>query len=50
MITTVLCYSATPVADCGKPCRVDMGNVGQKSSYRAGYNLVRLARLAQSPA
>ena len=32
MITTVLCYSATSgiaVADCGKPCRVDMGNVGQ---------------------
>ena len=31
MITTVLCYSATSgssVADCGKPCRVDMGNVG----------------------
>ena len=27
----VLCYSATSgiaVADCGKPCRVDMGNVG----------------------
>ena len=31
MITTVLCYSATSgsfVADCGKPCRLDMGNVG----------------------
>ena len=31
MITTVLCYSATSgssVADYGKPCRVDMGNVG----------------------
>ena len=31
MITTVLCYSTTSgitVADCGKPCRVDMGNVG----------------------
>ena len=31
MIPTVLCYSATSgssVADCGKPCRVDMGNVG----------------------
>ena len=31
MITTVLCYSATlgsSVADCGTPCRVDMGNVG----------------------
>ena len=31
MITTVLCYSATSgiaVADCGKPSRVDMGNVG----------------------
>ena len=32
MITTVLCYSATSgssVADYGKPCRVDMGHVGQ---------------------
>ena len=32
MITTVLCYSATSgssVADYGKPCRVDMGNVGE---------------------
>ena len=32
MITTVLCYAATSgssVADYGKPCRVDMGNVGQ---------------------
>ena len=32
MITTVLCYSAasgSSVADCGKPCRVNMGNVGQ---------------------
>ena len=31
MITTVLCYSTTSgiaVADYGKPCRVDMGNVG----------------------
>ncbi len=31
MITTVLCYSAilgSSVADYGKPCRVDMGNVG----------------------
>ena len=31
MITTVLCYSATSgssVTDCGKPCWVDMGNVG----------------------
>ncbi len=31
MITTVLCYAATSgssVADYGKPCRVDMGNVG----------------------
>ena len=30
MITIVLCYAATgiAVADYGKPCRVDMGNVG----------------------
>ena len=31
MISTVLCYSTTSgiaVADYGKPCRVDMGNVG----------------------
>ena len=31
MITIVLCYAATSgiaVADYGKPCRVDMGNVG----------------------
>ncbi len=35
MITTVLCYAATSgssVADYGKPCRVDMGNVGSISS------------------
>ena len=34
MITTTLCYSATlgsSVADYGKPCRVDMGNVGSKN-------------------
>ena len=34
MRTTVLCYSATsgsPVADYGKPCRVDMGNVGWRN-------------------
>ena len=40
MITTVLCYSATSgsdVADYGKPCRVDMGNVGYNS--RMGMNL-----------
>ena len=37
MITTVLCYSATSgiaVADCGKPSRVDMGNVGQQHSVQ----------------
>ena len=40
MRTTVLCYSATSgsaVADCGKPCRVDMGNVG----FRWRCHLVR---------
>ena len=37
MITTVLCYSATSgssIADCGKPCRVDMGNVGWRAVDR----------------
>ena len=32
MISITICYSATSgssVADCGKPCRVDMGNVRQ---------------------
>ena len=36
MITTVLCYSATlgsSVADCGQPCKVDMGNVGLMSAF-----------------
>ena len=36
MITTVFCYSATlgiAVADCGKPCRVDMGNVGLEDIF-----------------
>ena len=35
MITTMLCYSATlgsSVADYGKPCRVDMGNVGLRAT------------------
>ena len=36
MITAMLRYSATSgssVADYGKPCRVDMGNVGLHGSY-----------------
>ncbi len=44
MITTVLCYSATSgiaVADYGKPCRVDMGNVGL-APFTAGSNEVFL--------
>ena len=39
MITTVLCYSATSgivVADCGKACRVDMGNVGSLTVGNSG--------------
>ena len=46
MITTVLCYSATSgiaVADCGKPCRVDMGNVGQRHSLSSGDRLLKWA-------
>ncbi len=42
MITTVLCYSATSgiaVADYGKPCRVDMGNVGGNLSNLKWLNL-----------
>ena len=42
MITTVLCYSATSgssVADCGKPCRVDMGNVGLEGTVSYLANL-----------
>ena len=37
MISIMLCYSATSgssVADCGKPCRVDMGNVGLEDTLR----------------
>ena len=48
MITTVLCYSATSgssVADCGKPCRVDMGNVGltmRFAGWRSSCEIVRV--------
>ena len=44
MITTVLCYSATSgsfVADYGKPCRIDMGNVGSVVSSRTDHYYVQ---------
>ena len=44
MITTTLCYSATlgsSVADYGKPCRVDMGNVGYNASEVGDRNYVK---------
>ena len=43
MITTTLCYSATSgsvVADCGKPCRLDMGNVGYNACLHRCLNAV----------
>ena len=43
MIIPTLCYSATlgsSVADYGKPCRVDMGNVGPIASSHLSSDLL----------